>query len=195
MKLDRPTTERQARRAISATGLVLGLTMALAGGACARQAAAPARDAVAGNPAMETLLQRCTVPGTSTTIRLYRGNGGATTAFWYSLTRERPGSRETEFWSSYGTPVVTGIACRAGGVELIGERASAVATLTADAIERDLVPRPLVYWRGEPRRVSRGDARGAWGDRAQLAVAVPAFALGLALAAFSGVGLVNSWRV
>jgi hypothetical protein len=36
MKVERPTTERQARRAISALGLVLGVTMALAGGSCAR---------------------------------------------------------------------------------------------------------------------------------------------------------------
>jgi hypothetical protein len=91
-------------------------------------------------------------------VRLYRGSGGASTAFWYSLTRERPGARELQVWFSYASPEVTGLVCRRGEVELRGTAPAPVATLTGDAIERDLVPRPLVYWRGEPSRVSRKDA-------------------------------------
>jgi hypothetical protein len=171
--------------ALPALAVLAGAAMIVAGVLRTRQASIPGRN-VAGNPSMERLVQRCTLPG-STVIRLYRGEGGATVAFWYTLTRERPGAPEQQFWFSYAEPAVAGIACRPGGVlsvELDERGPVQRETYTAGRIERDLVPRPLVYWRGSPERVLRDTLQARGGPayaRLERGVGVRMIILGAAI--------------
>ena len=47
--------------------------------------------------------------------RLYRGDGGVTTGFWYTVTLEIPGLTERKFFGSYSLPEVKSIHCRDDG--------------------------------------------------------------------------------
>jgi hypothetical protein len=77
----------------------------------------PGRNA-AGNPSLEREIRRCNLPN-GDLVRLYEGNGGATTAFWYTVTHDSGWlSPERQVLFSYGSPEVQEIACGPSGVEL-----------------------------------------------------------------------------
>jgi hypothetical protein len=104
-----------------------------------------------GNPADEQQLQRCTLAD-GAEIRLYQGNGGATTAFWYTVTHAK-GWREPErqIFYAYGYPEIRAIACRPDAVVLtladgFGERSE---SLSLARVHRELRHRPVTLSRGE----------------------------------------------
>jgi hypothetical protein len=114
-----------------------------------------------GNPADEKLLQRCTLTD-GAEVRLYQGNGGATVAFWYTVTHAR-GWREPErqIFYAYGYPEIRGIACRPDGVALtladgLGERRE---SLSLARVRGELRRRPVTLSRGE--RLEGGGLRPA----------------------------------
>jgi hypothetical protein len=76
-----------------------------------------------GDPPFEKLISSCRLaPRSAGVARLYRGNGGATTAFWYSVTLQRPRSLvEHQFFYSYRAPVISAMHCDADGqIALVG---------------------------------------------------------------------------
>jgi hypothetical protein len=110
----------------------------------------PARN-LFGNPADERELQHCNLAD-GAEVRLYEGNGGATVAYWYTVTHSR-GWREPErqIFYAYGYPEIRGIACRPGAVALTlsddsGERQE---LLSLAQIRRELRHRPVTLSRGE----------------------------------------------
>jgi hypothetical protein len=116
----------------------------------------PARNRF-GNPAFEQELQRCTFAD-GTLIRLYEGDGGATTAYWYTVTHAK-GWREPErqVYYAYGYPEVKEVTCRPEAVvltlaEAIGEKQE---SLYLERIRRELRRRPVAFSRGE-RLAGRG---------------------------------------
>lgn len=98
-----------------------------------------------GNPSMETLVQSCATRE-GTIIRLYVGNGGATTAFWYTLTTESGFFfREKQVLFSYGMPEFSAITCGEKSVAVSGTSSS--ITLTENDLA-DLRGNPRSYWKG-----------------------------------------------
>lgn len=64
-----------------------------------------------GSPTWEELSQECATPD-GTIVRLYVGNAGATTSFWYSVTTEYGfWSLEKQVMYAYSGPKLTSIAC------------------------------------------------------------------------------------
>lgn len=64
-----------------------------------------------GNASWEELSQTCTTPD-GTTVRLYVGNAGATTSFWYSVTTESGFlSLERQVMYAYSSPKLSAITC------------------------------------------------------------------------------------
>lgn len=97
-----------------------------------------------GNPSMEELVQSCTSGGT--TFRLYVGNGGATTAFWYTITMDGGfPSREKQVLFSYDTPELSAITC--GEQSFVVSSSGGNIPVTAEDLLafRDT---PRAYWRG-----------------------------------------------
>src|SRR3954467_4236823 len=80
----------------------------------------PSRN-VLGNPAFETLQGSCRIAH-GTLVRLYRGDGGATTGYWYSVTTQ-PGFPWTErqIYGAYSSPVVESVSCHGDSVSLHGQ--------------------------------------------------------------------------
>jgi hypothetical protein len=104
-----------------------------------------------GNPADERELQHCNLAD-GAEVRLYEGNGGATMAFWYTVTHAR-GWREPErqIFYAYGYPEIRGVACQSDAVVLTlsdgsGERQEA---LPLARIRREFRHRPVTLSRGE----------------------------------------------
>jgi len=187
---------RVARLMIPGAGLLIGLLLMMAGGSAARRAMAPVRN-VSGDPASETRLARCIVPETNATVRLYRG-GAMMTAFWYSVTYQRRGGRELQFWYSYARPVVGAIACHADHVTLLGDSGGdEVAMLPAAEIEHDLLPRPLVYRSGNATRLSRDSVEAAGRPeyaRIDLGIAIATLAAGSVISLASVIALARARR-
>ena len=101
------------------------------------------------------------MPGTRALARLYRGNGGATSAFWYSVTfQHHPLGRERQFLFAYHSPAINRIACSREGVHVGGlvSEAGAPSTQTFTLAEIDTVyaPRPMTFSYGVANRVYRG---------------------------------------
>jgi hypothetical protein len=99
-----------------------------------------------GNPSMEEKMGECTLTG-GETIRLYRGSGGATTSFWYSVTLEEGLlSREKQILFTYAAPELQSIECRGDELQVVGNsfRTSFAAAQLSDAQKT-----PRAYWRGE----------------------------------------------
>ncbi|MDH5669282.1 MAG: hypothetical protein OEY86_14855 [Nitrospira sp.] len=98
-----------------------------------------------GDPSMEELQQSCTTPD-GTIVRLYVGNGGATTAFWYTVTATSGFlSREKQIIFSYSSPDFSSVTCTKEAVVVASSRgniALGVPELTA------LRANPRVYHRG-----------------------------------------------
>lgn len=100
--------------------------------------AAPSRN-VAGNPHFETLIDSCTLDPSKAVARLYQGNGGATTAFWYTATLDPAGwSPERQIYYSYRTGPKS-LLCDSDGLHLVHDSQSDL--LTAEALD--------VAYRGE----------------------------------------------
>lgn len=101
---------------------------------------------VHGNPSMERLAHDCTLPS-GLTARLYEGNGGATTAFWYSVTVEgglfQP---ERQVFFAYSEPSVERIACQPG--EILVVASAGVHTIKEHELSA-LRKEPVTFWRGE----------------------------------------------
>lgn len=170
-------------------GLAAGVLLAVWGGPCAARGVGPQRN-VYGNPASEALQQRCTIPGTSSTIRLYRGGGGATVANGFTLTEQTAGGRERQIWFSDSRPTVFAIACSPGALAVtLGDAATRrTVAFTAAEVHGEMVARPVVIWRGEESRQPRasyGRSSFALGERV---FGVPALFGGLALAAWGAAG-------
>lgn len=101
-----------------------------------------------GNPAIEDLMEQCVLPATGAVIRLYRGNGGATTAFSYSVTYQSVSQPERQFFYAYSDPSVDQIECHDAEVTLISTDANP-RTITASQITGTLIKQPIGYYRGE----------------------------------------------
>jgi hypothetical protein len=67
---------------------------------------------------MMKLIASCQIEMPQSTIRLYRGSGGATTSFRWKATVQTPGSGEQEFLGYYESPVMLSISCSEGSVTL-----------------------------------------------------------------------------
>ena len=63
-----------------------------------------------GNPAFETLKAECVLSG-GEKVRLYEGNGGATTAYWYTVTFETTSVSEQQVIFSYAYPTIESLSC------------------------------------------------------------------------------------
>jgi hypothetical protein len=84
---------------------------------CAKRSPEPFEDSEATD-----LLNSCEVPATGDTIRLYEGNGGATTAFWYLATIQHPDdSAEYMFFHAYGSPFISDVECSTDSTTLIDD--------------------------------------------------------------------------
>ncbi len=117
--------------------------------ALALWAAWPSRNAH-GNPSLEHLLAQCrTSSGTS--VRLYEGNGGATTDFWYTVTvTSTTLGAERQVLFVDGSPVLRGLACNTAGVQI--ETAS-TAIAIAETEFAALRGQPRAIWRGKERDI------------------------------------------
>jgi len=91
-----------------------------------------------------------------TVIRLYRGNAGATVAFWYSVTDDPPGfSPERQIIFSYSEPELASLTCGTDKFDVESpDRAPIETPITAT--ER-LHAEPLAFWRGKQGPVERQD--------------------------------------
>ena len=64
-----------------------------------------------GNPNDETLKQTCTLPNSSSVMRLYEGAGGIMVAFWYTVTLEEPNASERQVFYTFGHPSIKSLTC------------------------------------------------------------------------------------
>ena len=108
---------------------------------------------VQGNPGMEDEIDRCTTPSGST-FRFYRGNGGATTSYWYTLTSEHGiFSREKQIVFSYDSPEFRSISCTNDQAILAGPKTTirfGTSELTA------MRNTPMSYWPSQQNVASAG---------------------------------------
>lgn len=112
--------------------------------------ALPSRNAY-GNPWLEELKQDCAFSN-GTKARLYLGNGGATTAYWYTVTVETGlFSPERQVAFSYSEPALSEIECRDDRLVISGgEKLVIGASEFADRRNA-----PIIYWRGNPEVTAR----------------------------------------
>jgi hypothetical protein len=104
-----------------------------------------------GNAEQETFVKQCQVKATEATVRLYRGDGGATVASWYSVTFSGGRfSRERQFFYTYSSPGITSIDCRAGEVAVITDEKT--FHLPLSLIRNELVHQPMGFYRGESQK-------------------------------------------
>ena len=110
---------------------------------------------IAGNPQSEILIDECVAVESGERIRLYRGDGGATVAYWYSLTMD-PGmfARERQFFYAYSSPQIDNLRCENGEVTLVGLSQS--FSFPVEKIYREMFDRPMILYRGQPDDVSNG---------------------------------------
>ena len=134
------------------TRLTLRYVFAAGLAAFALWIAIPGRNAQ-GNPGMEVEIDRCTTPS-GTTLRLYKGNGGATTSYWYTLTSE-PGlfSREKQIVFSYGSPEFISVSCTNDQIILVGPKTIIRFGKSEMAAMRE---RPMSYWQSQQKNASLG---------------------------------------
>lgn len=104
-----------------------------------------------GNPQFETLMMQCQIPSTEAIIRLYQGNGGATVAYWYSVTFDDgkfPG--EKHIFYAYAYPSIKSIDCRADRVAVLADEQK--FNFTIEQIKNKLINQPIGFYRGEPKQ-------------------------------------------
>ena len=104
-----------------------------------------------GNPDMEEFLGSCKTDEL-VTARLYKGNGGATTSYWYSVTLEGDAlGKERQVLFSYGSPELQAIEC--AGDDAIVNGAAFSKRLEVTAFQQ-LREEPIQFWSG--KRETRG---------------------------------------
>ena len=116
-----------------------------------------------GSPSWEELTQTCTTPD-GTTVRLYVGNAGATTSFWYSVTTGAGFlSLEKQVMYAYGSPKLSAITC-----------ARNLITIFSPEQEFSFTEAELLVLRDTPRAYSQGDSDRTrnWGAAGVLKLAV-----------------------
>ena len=124
------------------TGQMLRYFFATGLAAFALWIAIPGRN-VQGNPSMEDEIDRCTTTS-GTTFRLYRGNGGATTSFWYTLTSEHGiFSREKQIVFSYDSPEFRSVSCTNDQTIIAGPKTTIRFGTSDLAAMRNT---PMSYW-------------------------------------------------
>ena len=121
-------------------------TLAIVAFAVGGSLLAPNRN-VYGNSQDEVLITQCLSPYDNAVVRLYQGNGGATTALWWSVTfQANPLTQERQVFYSYGSPAISTIACAPDKVTLVTEETSRTALLWSK-ITDELIYRPIgLYW-------------------------------------------------
>ena len=110
---------------------------------------APNRNAY-GNPQDEVLITQCQAPQDNAVVRLYQGNGGATTALRWSVTFQiNPATQERQIFFSYGSPAISTILCAPDGVTLITYE-QARTTFPWSKVTNELINRPIALRWNEP---------------------------------------------
>lgn len=144
----------------------------------------PSRN-VHGNPALEELLDSCSL-GAKALVKLYRGNAGATVAYWYSVTAQgshRGAERQVLF--SYSAPAFQSLRCQDERVVVASDRDSITLSLSElPALRQE----PRAFWRGH---VETGTPRPAVTPARVVAAVSAGVSLALLLLAFrvkSGLG-------
>jgi len=108
---------------------------------------------VFGNPQSETLMTQCQMHSTGATVRLYQGNGGATVAYWYSITFwQGKFSREKQIFYTYGFPRIKSIACRNDRVAVLTDEQT--FNLTLEQITNKLIDQPIGFYKGQEQKAS-----------------------------------------
>ncbi|WP_044207416.1 hypothetical protein [Coleofasciculus chthonoplastes] len=106
-----------------------------------------------GNPQFETLMMQCQIPSTEAIIRLYQGNGGATVAYWYSVTFDHgkfPG--EKQIFHAYAYPSIQSIDCHTDGITVFTDEQD--FNLTLEQIKNQLIKQPIGFYKGELQQKS-----------------------------------------
>ncbi|TET53809.1 MAG: hypothetical protein E3J64_02970 [Anaerolineales bacterium] len=142
-------------RGCLAVGLAL---LALVSLACGSLLVASGRGVLGHLPGAEVVIDECYLPGKGGTIRLYEGNVGATTSFWYLATLQRNFfAAERSFFQAYGHPPISSIDCQGGAVDLVGTGGDVEFSFGLDRIESELLDAPLSFYYGE---VAAGNPTG-----------------------------------
>ncbi|MEZ4320607.1 MAG: hypothetical protein R3F61_24205 [Myxococcota bacterium] len=102
------------------------------------------RNGAGGNPDLERRLVSCTAGAWE--VRLYRGDGGATTAYWSTVTVERPGLPERQVYFAYGFPLIDALQCSPDRVELV--EAGVVVEPIEERRLAELRETPISIWKG-----------------------------------------------
>jgi len=91
------------------------------------------------------------------TIRVYRGSGGATTSFRWNATVQTPGSEEQEFLGYYHSPAMLSLSCSEGAVTL----------KPFDSTEKELIftSQQIEGLKGYPMEFSEGKLSGLGGKK------------------------------
>ncbi len=98
-----------------------------------------------GNPALERVTAECRTAA-GTVVRVYEGNGGATSAYWYTVTAQGGFyTPERQVLFAYGSPVIDSLSCGGDGVRLVAQ--TRTLTMSEADIAR-LRHEPRTYWRG-----------------------------------------------
>ena len=106
-----------------------------------------------GNPQFETLMMQCQIPSTEAIIRLYQGNGGATVAYWYSVTFDYGKFLgEKQIFYAYAYPSIQSIDCRADEVTVLADEQS--WTFSLKEIKNQLINQPIGFYKGETQQKS-----------------------------------------
>jgi hypothetical protein len=106
----------------------------------------PSRN-IHGNPHLETLTTSC-MTSSGVVARLYEGNGGATTAYWYTVTSEsKLLGREKQVWFSYRGPAIDGLSCADRDLVLWANGSLFERLPLADLVAARA--NPIQYWSGQ----------------------------------------------
>jgi len=112
-------------------------------------AAWPSRN-LHGNPSLEHLLAQCAT-FSGDVVRLYEGNGGATTNYWYTVTvTPRSFASERQILFAYGSPVLRGLTC---GAEAVHIETDAAPISIPESKFAHLHERPRALWHNTERDV------------------------------------------
>lgn len=71
-----------------------------------------------GSQSMERLIKECDL-GQALKARFYRGEAGATVAYWYSVTVQSSEFKERQIFYTYSEPEITSIECSASSLNVV----------------------------------------------------------------------------
>ena len=101
-------------------------------------------------PGAETVIDSCQ-SSRGETIRLYEGNLGATTAYWYRVTLQSSFfATERRFFQAYSRPVIESVDCLEDSVALRGPHGRTEFTFSLSQVSSQLLAEPLSFYYGEP---------------------------------------------